>query len=177
MQSPLSVSTSLSLGKVFTPVLWLAIIVSMLMMGVILIFIEFVGQKAKIRSYLATPADIGQIVIVIIGCFCYQGAIQIASGCSGRVLVWTSLICGYLIYVSYNTLVISQLTTVSFKPPFESLQDMAAKGTHQLIVRNQTALLDDIKVALILLQVLFLFSNQYILFCRSQGSRMEREAF
>lgn len=146
VQSPISVSTSLSLGKVFTPVLWLAIIISMLSMGVILIFIEFVGQKAMIRSYLATPADIGQLVLVIIGCFCYQGAIQIASGCSGRVLVWTSLMCGYLIYVSYNTLVISQLTTVSFKPPFDSLQDMAAKGTHRLLVRNQTALLDDIKV-------------------------------
>jgi len=146
IQSPTSVSTSLSLGKVFTPVLWLAIIISMVMMGVILIFIEFVGQKARIRSYLATPADVGQLIIIVVGCFCYQGAIQIASGCSGRVVVWTSLICGYLIYISYNTLVISQLTTVSFKPPFENLQDMAAKGTHKLIVRNQTALLDDIKV-------------------------------
>ncbi|XP_059470223.1 uncharacterized protein LOC132193522 [Neocloeon triangulifer] len=146
VQSPTSVSTSLSLGKVFAPVLWLAIVISMLMMGVILIFIEFVGQKAKIRSYLATPADIGQLIIIVIGCFCYQGAIQIASGCSGRVLVWTSLICGYLIYVTFNTEVISQLTTVAFKPPFESLSDMAAKGTHKLIVRNDTSLLDNIKV-------------------------------
>ncbi|CAB3362301.1 Hypothetical predicted protein [Cloeon dipterum] len=146
VQSPTSVSTSLSLGKVFTPVLWITLVVSMLMMGVILIFIEFVGQKAKIRSYLATPADIGQLVIIVIGCFCYQGAIQIASGCSGRILVWTSLICGYLIYVTFNTEVISQLTTVSFKPPFDSLEDMAAKGTHKLIVRNETSLLDNIKV-------------------------------
>ncbi|XP_065341782.1 uncharacterized protein LOC135940709 [Cloeon dipterum] len=146
IQSPTSVSTSLSLGKVFTPVLWLALVVSMLMMGVLLIFIEFVGQKAKIRSYLATPADIGQLVIIVIGCFCYQGAIQIASGCSGRILVWTSLICGYLIYVTFNTEVISQLTTVSFKPPFDSLEDMAAKGTHKLIVRNDTSLLDNIKI-------------------------------
>ncbi|XP_059470001.1 uncharacterized protein LOC132193383 [Neocloeon triangulifer] len=146
IQSPTSVSTSLSLGKVFSPVLWLAIVISMLMMGVILIFIEFVGQKAKIRSYLATPADVGQLIIIVIGCFCYQGAIQIASGCSGRVLVWTSLICGYLIYITYNTEVISQLTTVSFKPPFDSLQDMAAKKTHKLIVRNDTSLLDNIKI-------------------------------
>ncbi|XP_065340078.1 uncharacterized protein LOC135939543 [Cloeon dipterum] len=146
VQSPTSVSTSLSLGKVFTPVLWLALVVSMLMMGVLLIFIEFVGQKAKIRSYLATPADIGQLIIIVIGCFCYQGAIQIASGCSGRILVWTSLICGYLIYVTFNTEVISQLTTVSFKPPFDSLEDMAAKKTHKLIVRNETSLLDNIKI-------------------------------
>ncbi|XP_059470221.1 uncharacterized protein LOC132193520 [Neocloeon triangulifer] len=146
VQSPTSVSTSLSLGTVFTPVLWLTIVISMLMMGAILIFIEFLGQRAKITSYLARPADVGQLVIIVIGCFCFQGAIQIASGCSGRVLVWTSLTCGYLIYVSFNTEVISQLTTVSFKPPIESLQDMALKGTHKLIVRNETSLLEDIKI-------------------------------
>jgi hypothetical protein len=56
---------------------------------------------------------------------------------------------GYLVYVSYSTLVISQLTAVKVVPPFESLQELTTKETYKLFIANDKSVLDDIEVILL----------------------------
>jgi hypothetical protein len=55
--------------------------------------------------------------------------------------------CGYLVYISYSTLVISQLTAVKPKLPFESIEELALRKDYKLIVKNDVGLLADIEVS------------------------------
>lgn len=53
-------------------------------------------------------------------------------------MVVTSLMFGYLMYNAYAAVLISYLASGHYSVPFTGLDDVIAKGTHTLCVRNES---------------------------------------
>ena len=58
----------------------------------------------------------------------------------------TTLLFGYLLYSAYSGVLISYLASGHYGAPFASLQEVPAKGTHVLCVRNESYAYVSLKV-------------------------------
>jgi predicted metal-binding protein len=67
---------------------------------------------------------------------CIAGFQLKPSSASGRLLMVTTLLFSLLLYNSYSAVLMASLAVTNPTLPFNSLEDVARKGTHALCVRN-----------------------------------------
>ncbi|XP_060526908.1 uncharacterized protein LOC132702344 [Cylas formicarius] len=127
--------SSMSYLTVFCPKLWFATVYNFLAMGSILWLMCECLKKVRLQSRTVSPPSCFLATISGFLGQCYEVPV---SAHSARLLLFTSALVGYIIYVAINATLVARLAVLDVEWPFKDIEEIAAKKTHHLCVRNNS---------------------------------------
>ncbi|PSN30354.1 Ionotropic receptor 123 [Blattella germanica] len=117
----------------FSSGLWTSIIITILVTGFLLLFIEKIwNHHIREPIWKGTVSSLSEALLTTFGAFCFQGHCKTPTCLSSRIMFLFIHITSVVVLCSYSGSLISKIATQVFSLPFNDLEGFSKDGTYQL---------------------------------------------
>ncbi|XP_069694803.1 glutamate receptor ionotropic, kainate glr-3-like [Periplaneta americana] len=127
--------------KPFSPQLWEAVLVSLLLLACFLSLLYRVKQRLAPDAAGGAVLDLGQSLQYVYTSFCQQGCSVTPSSASCRVVCLVTKLTATILVAGYSAYIVSHLTVHEPQMPFRSLTTLMADGTYKVGVLTNSFIL------------------------------------